>query len=343
MRHKKTQLPPLPLQAVREFEEAHQHCWEGVQFMRDGKTTKELDWDDLCYVPIGASQAVLERLNDREMFKNAPLLSALAGWRIYKEIYRFTPELRDLLFEQADGDLVVPIDAIMRMPYPVIYIDISDEEQESGFFVFFDDNRYSSYGNKDFTLELRFYELERQNGQIVDRKNLYLHLHEGWTVSDGINDAMKQVPNFPFEEAAALWKDILSSHVNKYIQLLLYICAQNADISEAKGQKHRTERGAIANPKDTYREIRQWDVGVKIAKIIRKSKENGAEPKPRISGGKHNSPRPHTRRGHWHHFWVGSRTDPDNRKQIIRWVAPTFVGGDTSNVIVTENILQDEK
>lgn len=328
---------PLPLQAVREFEKAHVHCWESVEYMREGKKTKQLDWNDLCYIPIGASIAILQNLNDDNPVENAALLSALAGWRVYKEIYRFVPELRDLLFEQADENIVVPVEAIKQMPYPNIYIDISDEKEESGFFVFIDDN-------EDSSLELRFYGIERENGQIVNKKNLYLHLREGWTISDGIDDAMKQIKKnnskIDFRKYGDKIQNALLYFIRIYIQLVLYICAENADIAEVKEPKSIIRHDTITNPKDTYREIQHWDVGTKIAKIIRKSKEDEKEQIPRTSSGKHNSPRPHTRRGHWHHYWIGSRKDPINRKLIIKWVAPTFVSGE--NVIVTENILQGD-
>lgn len=33
----------------------------------------------------------------------------------------------------------------------------------------------------------------------------------------------------------------------------------------------------------------------------------------------------HTRIGHWHHYWVGPKSDPENRRLEPRWVSPTIV------------------
>lgn len=38
-----------------------------------------------------------------------------------------------------------------------------------------------------------------------------------------------------------------------------------------------------------------------------------------------NSMRPHMRRGHWHHYWVGSRDNDEERKLILKWVAPIMI------------------
>ena len=77
-------------------------------------------------------------------------------------------------------------------------------------------------------------------------------------------------------------------------------------------------------PKDTYGEIRKWDVGYRIGKIIRNSKsDQQAEPTER-NNSKSSMKRPHTRRGHFHHFWVGSKSD-GSRKLVLKWVAPMFI------------------
>ena len=51
-------------------------------------------------------------------------------------------------------------------------------------------------------------------------------------------------------------------------------------------------------------------------------------------GETHKPHRPHTRRGHWHHYWTGTK---DNRKLILKWTAPIFVGGSSDNIITTIN------
>lgn len=42
----------------------------------------------------------------------------------------------------------------------------------------------------------------------------------------------------------------------------------------------------------------------------------------------HNSPRPHMRRGHWHHFWTGPKNEPENRLLVLRWLSPMVIAAD---------------
>lgn len=46
----------------------------------------------------------------------------------------------------------------------------------------------------------------------------------------------------------------------------------------------------------------------------------------------HASPRPHIRRAHWHNFWTGPK-DGD-RKLVLKWLAPSFVGTNTDDTPV---------
>ena len=47
--------------------------------------------------------------------------------------------------------------------------------------------------------------------------------------------------------------------------------------------------------------------------------DSGGEATP---GGKK---RPHSRRGHWHHYWAGPQ---DDRRLILKWTAPTYIHAD---------------
>lgn len=48
---------------------------------------------------------------------------------------------------------------------------------------------------------------------------------------------------------------------------------------------------------------------------------------------------PHSRKGHWHHFWTGKR-GTEERKLILKWVAPMFINGGTDEVSV--NLIGNE-
>lgn len=126
------------------------------------------------------------------------------------------------------------------------------------------------------------------------------------------------------------------------IQMLLYLCAENAEIVENEQQKiiYR-QPGPTAFIKDRLREVRQWDVGVKTSEILYrewKKKTNKSfedqeieTDKARTEVHKGTHVATHMRKAHWHHFWTGSHSEPTTRKLILRWVNPVMVNANLSN------------
>ena len=77
-----------------------------------------------------------------------------------------------------------------------------------------------------------------------------------------------------------------------------------------------------------------------FAKNIKKSRQQpGNSETERQYSGPGAPKRPHTRRGHWHHYWVGSDKD-NSRKLILKWTAPMFIGGGSDDTIATVNKIE---
>lgn len=47
--------------------------------------------------------------------------------------------------------------------------------------------------------------------------------------------------------------------------------------------------------------------------------------------------RPHMRRAHWHHFWTGKKGE--ERKLILKWIAPSFINTELGEQPATINIV----
>ena len=332
---------PIPMQMLKDFEKSYPGCWHWVEHIRAGKGKDLPEWDDMVYIPLAGTNEILRGKYKTVDTNIGCLYAALSAWRQYKEIYSFSPELIETLFAQADEDIVIPMDILKCMPYPCVYIAT---DIDAGFYVFWEQDVHT----KD--IELRFCILENENKNnksdpYFSVTNLWLHVFPGATVGDGIrkgaeifenNIRMKQG-----DDIVPLSKDDVYDYctpiISKLIQLVLYICAENAEVEENPETKPYTRKPAPGMPpKDVRREIRTWDVGVKFASNVRKARES-SEQAARSSGTGTGSPkRPHTRRGHWHHYWVGSDAN-NNRKLILKWTAPVFVGGGRDDTITTIN------
>ena len=140
---------------------------------------------------------------------------------------------------------------------------------------------------------------------------------------------------------------IMQDVFSKLIHLILYLCANNKEVTEDSKQKTitkiPTERKYI---KDKFREIRMWNCGVTTGSIIRKIKNN-KKVYQSVNTNKDSSiavgtpKRPHSRKGHWHHFWIGKR-DTEERKLVLKWVAPMFIHAGLNSEIITINNMQKD-
>lgn len=306
-------------------------------------------WPDWCYAPIAAAISVAtENLPDTfevrvQAMRDAQRIAALAPWRISKEVFVMDEGMQELLFEQAD-DLKLDPEALLRLPYPCFYIQFAPEtgvhgEIYHGVFVHLEFDPYT----KD--RELRLLYLNQDGGTM----GVPVHI-DCETIEESIEttskEAFRNIPEDKADFRRALLEETETRRQSalfykQTLQLVLYLCAQNAEIAPNSEQAFYTRRTPTV--KDRYAEIRKWDVGVRIGNAVRAYRRATAAQQEH-SSGTHASPRPHLRRGHWHNFWTGAKADPSGRKLILKWVAPTFVSTNAEEAPVTlHHVLEPPK
>lgn len=69
---------------------------------------------------------------------------------------------------------------------------------------------------------------------------------------------------------------LLNEFLRKALQLVLYVCASNAEISPNSEQALITKRSSTI--KDRYAEIRKWDVGARYGAAIRQYRKKESLP-----------------------------------------------------------------
>lgn len=327
----------MPLLLIEEYTQKFPSCWDQIEDFRSVKGTELPDWPDFCYIPIAGTLAVVTegmnlgeyQINQEKVLQNhipikAATLAALAPWRRHKEIYSFSKELEELLLEQADEQIKLPVQTLHLLPFPCVYIELKTIPDLDGFFVHFE---YDMNVQRE---EFRFL--------LIDKTGVpypwMLHIDGEWTLDESLERVMqesqknilslKDIEQFRKEKEfiQSIGKELLAG----LLQLVLYLCCQNAEIKENAIQKQIYKRPE-KRIQDKYREIRKWDVGEEISRKIKASRlvRNHAEQeRKKESSQQRNRPRPHTRRGHWHHFWTGKRGS-DMRKLTLKWIAPTYV------------------
>lgn len=330
---------PVPLKLVQEYTKRYPSCWDICDDIHNSNGRDGLpEWNTVCELPISATLSIMDYYHDRGYAVNPNIfpseMAALYIWRKYKEIYSFDHDLANMLMSQGDDSTEIPIEILLKLPYPCIYIKTSDS---SGFFVWIEDDVYTH------VLELRFLVYENNKNPV----SYILHMKNGWTIQDGITDAIETAkanrnhpeiieniekygiqPNGDIDSAFEYTKNVIF----RLLQLVLYVCADNKDSQPNENITRRSDVNLQKNsPKDVFRELQQWDVGYRIGNTIRQY--NNTNSSNKTDHKSQSSKRPHSRRGHWHHFWIGKK----NEKQtlILKWVSPIFVNGSDDDNITT--------
>ena len=328
----------VPLEFVRKMASYLPLGWSIFDEVRTPENKGKI-WDEKCYISSkGICEAVLQKCDEmywEEIIDNLQehsmdkKLAIAVSWRIHKQIYEFDPDMERLLRSQADCDLKLPVDVLLNLPYPCIYFETQTMDMD-GFFVFYEiynDNLprldfLTVGGDFSYAISILLDPMETINGfyKVLD-KRMRKQLH----MSD---------------------EEITKSRqsTSEMLQLVLYVCAQNSEREEDQEQKkimrQPKDRSCI---KDNYREVQKWIYGEKTGNIIREMKRlaNVRYIFNKENSGTGTPKRPHSRRGHWHYYWVGKRGTA-GRKRVLRWLAPMFIHADFQSEMATINVVASE-
>lgn len=320
---------PIPLKMVQEFKQKFPDVWEYCDCSLNMPFEKlNFEWDRTrCVLPTYICLPIMKQLYEQ---KNEPFditdvatLKVLYSWRKYKEVYSFDSDLANMLMSSSSDEFVVPTSSMLSAPYPAFYVQIDGENDLGikGFFCTFDYIVLSDEDTDKLTKQFSFNILG-----IYDNMNFAcpLIIRDGITIKESIDYLRKMFTEDKDFDPKIL--DMAIDFIPKALQLVLYICAANADICENPQQKQITRKPMTGiKPKDTLREVRKWDVGYRIGSIIRKSTDEVQIQEQEGDKKYKSSPkRPHVRKGHFHHYWVGSKSD-NSRVLVLKWVAPMFI------------------
>lgn len=235
-----------------------------------------------------------------------------------KMIYEFDKTLFETLSGQTD--LSVASDTLKRLPFRCAYVSMPIKltgpqgTPMDGFFVL----------KKEDVIKCLFVSTDTMAFGQLD-----IHL-SAKTFEESENLSVKEAQRYGTEFARS--PNSVTTKTSKLItQLLLYLCASNADVQERRPTtvNKKTPKAADKRP------VRRWDVGVRVGATIKRNRSYAA--KTQRKGGDHKQharPRPHLRRGHWSHFWTGKRDSAD-RERVLKWIEPVYINADSPDDLPT--------
>lgn len=314
-----------PLKLVRLWDKIAPGSYDVLDELKEANGKEGLSWPDYCELPISAAFTYLvgqHGATAQEAAIGAAELTACWLWRQNKVIYAFDKDFGDMLASQAEdmGDTdKLPMELLLHLPYPCIYIKANILEGFDGFWAWI-----------EFDVNTRRAEFRVQwVAEDMSHSIPYvLHLLPGGTLKDCILDTAKeslQHINADIKPTGAEMTEELKKEAElllRPMQLILYLISERADIEEVAPLTVKRERKEIQLIRDKASEVTEFSVGVRIGGAIRKYKK---APQSK-SNGTGSAKRPHSRRGHWHHYWTGPMSG--ERKLVLQWTAPTFIHPD---------------
>ncbi len=305
-------------------------CWKHIDELRAQRGRNVPDWPEWCFVPISATLAVVNhaipnRADSAQVFAPA-ILAGLASWRVTKGVYVFDEAILDSLWETSIEK--IPAEFFFRLPEWCVYVQtpgkMFDGKPLRGFFVHLEHDTNTNRPELRFLLDL-----EKSDVALIP---LVIHLDRPTldeaveaVLEEGIKQATRN--GIPAAKAREMMGGVgeQRSILPSLLSLTLYICSQNAEIRSPLGNQDFPSRPKPAKTKQGERffeatRIRQWECGWRSGAALRRAlSETRAEGG---SGSGYNSPRPHIRRAHYHHFWTGPA---NNRALVLKWVHPVLV------------------
>jgi hypothetical protein len=316
----KTELRPLT--HLQSLSRAYPSAWKMADRFRADRGKDLPKWPAWCFMPMAGWYAIVsERHNiDRlglDLIGNVSALSAIGPWRYSQGIYRFDPDMLATLTDTiVSGD--IPVEVLFRLPEWSLYI-------ETPGMTFCGVPLYGYFTHLEWDTNTERQELRLLLDTDIGFIPLPVHIGK-WTITEAVDRVEDEAVKNAVVLGVAYEKDmevvqVRASEINPLISLLLYICSEEPEIdderepgaSPSRPQPKKTKHGWRLFPP---KRPRIWTAGKATGQRLREATEVDETGK---------AIRPHLRRGHWHGFWTGPKTE--KQKFVYKWLAPMMVGG----------------
>jgi len=306
----------------KDLTEIYPRVFDIADICRRNKS-KIANWKGCTYVPIdfllqGMLAVYGQTFDDTVTMLLTNLVATFAGWRLTKGVYKFHPDLFDELWTPVKG--MIPVDVLYTIPEYVLYIAFPRP------LLYYNRDVYGAWVWVDHVIDNSSQFTIPSIAMIIDYSDIPRSAR--FTLAD-MQIYERMSPYFDKENKER--DQELADFQNRIVNLLLYIISENADIKDAEEKKYRPKRPIPLKTRKGERffasnKYTVWEVGADIGEMLLREKRSEIElqgncqdeDKERVS------PRPHVRRGHFHHFWTGKREDPE-RKLVLKWIHPMLV------------------
>jgi hypothetical protein len=334
--------------AMAHIRLSRKHKWPDIYYIPICEAMSVIKCDSIMYkvLQVGGMDALNKYLTANDISNQLHTMVAHYAWEATKLIYRFHPNIIPYITDTPlEGN--IPTDMLFHFPVWCPYIETPgfkytfNNRNILGFFVYLNIRTDLNLNNPSLRFLLH----------LDDKTTATYVINIEQTIDESIKRDAQTSLNYKRmcehlsaeDEASYLSrvececkKDRL--FISALLNIVLYLCAKNSDIRESSTNSPSTSKPKSKRedpPDSTRNHPLIYEVGYRIgARVGRKDKpltQTQEERKER----KGRAVRPHVRQAHWHHFWKGSKKDPERRELVHKWLCPILVRGRKEDMIPT--------
>lgn len=300
---------------------------------------KNKDWDDKYLIPDSifwdwVNESGKTNMASYVLYEMSYCVSIIAWFKSSQVLKIDTALGKELLKYPIKEDAVIPKSIFDNLPYYSAYVDLSDcSNKIIGFFYNFSPYLDSKTNKEEYKVEFLTITSDEEC-----RK--YVYFPSTGSLKHSINKLKELVDDKKIQDIN--W-NYIQDIISNIMSIIFYLSASNREMTENKKIKYRYK--PIANiPNDIYKNINYWNIGTSLGVQFKRISENNEQIIKNgeyIKGGGCKK-RPHTRRAHIHHYWIGSKNSP-SRQLIYYILAPISVNGGNNAKNIAKHEVTKEK
>lgn len=343
-------MEPRPITLMRFVAEMFPNVYKEIEKIREtnGKPGM-MSWPKWCYCPLLAAQSFISYTHGYKMtdvhMQFTGIIGAMSAWRMSQGIYRFDSDIFESVWNTpVNGE--IPIELLFQLPEWCVYIEtpgktiwLDTERPLFGFYAFLEYDAQTNVSGIFFCLDC--------DERVEIPYNIPLYFDEGERTLEGIIKVFKnKILNIPTHKRNLYEKNILEGlkeqtndldklapQLPPLLSLVLYICTQNNELTHPRDESKKPRKPTL---KKVGSEMKlfppttptTWNVGLRMGAQLRAAEQKLNE-QPQ---GSHASPRPHSRRAHWHPYWYGKR-GTDQRILKLKWLNQMLINAKPEQLV----------
>lgn len=291
--------------------------------LRAGRGRDLPKWPNWCFLPLAGFYSIISA--DAGVSRLPPhlagdvgRLAALGIWRATQGVYEFDDVFEKAL-EESPISGSIPVDVLFRLPEWCVYIKTPGHQ-------YMGDQLHGFFAHLEWDANTQRTELRLLMDCEKALTPFVLHIGK-WTITEALDRSFDEASKQAGIAGVNFAKDIdavekIALELRPLLSLILYLCSEEPEYSGGVPSRPR--------PKKTKKGWRLFPPSkpkiIKVGNNIGQSLKVGAS---RKNSAESDGVRPHIRRGHWHGYWTGPKSQ--KQKFIFKWLPPMGVNVDINN------------